>query len=71
MGGRRAKEDRVDPRVGLVVRRRIGDRVAAGDTLAEVHLAAVDPGAVRRAEDCFELAEAAPAPPPLVIERFD
>ena len=70
-GGRRAKEDRVDPRVGLVVRRRIGDRVAAGDTLAEVHLAAVDPGAVRRAEDCFEIAEAAPAPPPLVIERFD
>ncbi len=70
-GGRRAKEDRVDPRVGLVVRRRIGDLVAAGDTLAEVHLAAADPGAVRRAEDCFEIAEAAPAPPPLVIERFD
>lgn len=70
-GGRRAKEDPVDPRVGLMVRRRLGDRIAAGDVLAEIHLAASDPGAVARAEGCFTIAEEAPAAPTLIIERVE
>ncbi|HEY6867931.1 MAG TPA: thymidine phosphorylase [Candidatus Eisenbacteria bacterium] len=68
-GGRRAKEDVIDPRVGLVVRARLAQRVAGGDVLAEVHAASADPGALRRAEACFASADAGPAPPPLVIER--
>jgi pyrimidine-nucleoside phosphorylase len=69
-GGRRSKEDEVDPRVGLVIRKRIGDRVTPGDPLAELHLAVPDERAVRRAVACFEIGEAAEAPP-LVLERID
>ncbi len=35
--GRRAKGDPVDPAVGIVLRARIGDRVAPGAPLAELH----------------------------------
>jgi thymidine phosphorylase len=70
-GGRRAKEDKVDPRVGLMVRRRIGDRLAAGDLLAELHLAKEDAGAVERTRACFHIGEGPAAVPQLVIERLD
>jgi len=70
-GGRRAKEDQVDPRVGLMVRRRIGDRVAAGDLLAELHLAKADAAAVERARACFRIGDGPAAAPELVIERVD
>jgi pyrimidine-nucleoside phosphorylase len=70
-GGRRAKEDPVDPRVGLMVRRRIGDRVAAGDLLAELHLAKDDAAAVERARACFRIGDGPAAAPELVIERVD
>jgi pyrimidine-nucleoside phosphorylase len=70
-GGRRAKEDEVDPRVGLMVRRRIGDHVAAGDLLAELHLAKGDAGAVERARACFRIGNGPAAVPELVIERVD
>lgn len=35
--GRRAKGDPVDPAVGVVLRAKVGDRVAPGEPLAEVH----------------------------------
>jgi len=70
-GGRRAQEDAVDPRVGLMVRRRLGDVVAAGDVLAEVHLATADPAEAQRVAACFTIADAAPAAPGLVIERIE
>jgi thymidine phosphorylase len=53
------------------VGRRIGDRVAAGDALAELHLAGEDAGAVERARACFTVADAPAEPPPLVLERVD
>ncbi len=68
-GGRRSKEDDVDPRVGLLVRRRIGDRVEPGDVLAELHLANVDAAAVDRAGSCFTIGDAA-EPPALIVERI-
>jgi pyrimidine-nucleoside phosphorylase len=70
-GGRRAKDDAVDPRVGLIVRRRLGDRVAAGEGLAEVHLAAADPGAVQRVAACFTIADAGGPAPALILERVE
>ena len=68
-GGRRAKEDDVDPRVGLMVRRHIGDRVSAGDLLAELHLAKEDAAAVELARACFRIGDGPFAAPELVIER--
>jgi len=68
--GRRAREDAVDPRVGFVIRARIGDRVAAGEALAEAHLASARPDVVARAALCFEVRDEGAAPP-LVIERMD
>ncbi len=37
--GRRTKEDAVDHSVGILCRRKRGDRVASGDVLAEIHAA--------------------------------
>jgi pyrimidine-nucleoside phosphorylase len=68
-GGRRAKEDAVDPRVGLVVLRRPGDRVRRGEPLAELHLAGPDSSAVERAVECFRVGEDAATAGPIVIER--
>jgi pyrimidine-nucleoside phosphorylase len=70
-GGRRAKEDEVDPRVGLLVRRRIGDRVTQGDVLAELHLASEDPSMVARARAGFLVGDGPARAPELVIERLD
>jgi pyrimidine-nucleoside phosphorylase len=36
-GGRERKEDSVDPAVGIVLRRKVGDRVAAGDPIATIY----------------------------------
>lgn len=69
-GGRRAKEDAIDPRVGMVVLRRAGDRVRRGEPLAELHLAGPDAGVVERAADCFRIGPEAPGASPLVLERI-
>jgi pyrimidine-nucleoside phosphorylase len=68
-GGRRAKADVVDPRVGLLARARLGDAVRAGDVLAELHLPGEDPAAVARAVGCFTIGDEAVEAPALVIER--
>ncbi|HEY2955831.1 MAG TPA: thymidine phosphorylase [Candidatus Eisenbacteria bacterium] len=70
-GGRRAKEDEIDPRVGLEILRRIGDRVGPGEPLARLHLAADDPAAAQRAAACFTIADRAPQGPALVLERVE
>jgi pyrimidine-nucleoside phosphorylase len=69
--GRARKEDPVDPAAGLLLRKRAGEAVRAGDVLAELHAASeerLDAGEARfRAS--VALGEAK-APPPLVIERI-
>lgn len=70
-GGRLAKEDAIDPRVGLVLRAPRGARLAAGEVFAELHLADDSPALVERAIRCFTIADAAPEtlPDDLVLER--
>jgi len=36
-GGREKKEDSVDPAVGLVLHKKVGDKIAAGDPLCTIH----------------------------------
>jgi len=36
-GGRERKEDSIDPAVGIVLHKKVGDRVAQGETLATIH----------------------------------
>jgi pyrimidine-nucleoside phosphorylase len=70
--GRARKEDRVDPAAGLVLRKRRGDEVHAGETVAELHGASearLDAGAVRFAK-AVRLADGPPPPTPLVLERI-
>ncbi len=69
-GGRRVQEDSIDPCVGLMVRARIGQKIEAGATLAEVHLASPNPEAIARALRCFVVEDRDVPPPPLVIERI-
>jgi pyrimidine-nucleoside phosphorylase len=68
--GRERKEDPVDHACGVVCLAKLGDRVEAGDALAEVHgpdearLAA----ALDRLSACYELGPEPPAVPPLVLD---
>jgi len=41
-GGRLRKEDQVDPAVGVVVHKKLGDEVRAGDALCTVHYNAAE-----------------------------
>ncbi len=69
--GRARKEDAVDPAAGLVLRKKSGDPVRAGEVLAELHGASearLDAGE-RRLRAAITLGETAPAKPALVLER--
>jgi pyrimidine-nucleoside phosphorylase len=59
-GGRRVMTDRVDPAVGVVLRRRPADPVSAGETLLQLHLPqGADEALLRsRAESAIRITEA-------------
>jgi len=67
-GGREKKEDAVDPAVGLVLEKKVGDRVESGDTLCVVHYnsGARLAEAVALLNKCFEIGPAAPPAAPLI-----
>jgi pyrimidine-nucleoside phosphorylase len=72
--GRRTAEDAVDPAAGIVLERAIGDRVAAGDVLAELqfnpaHAAAV-PEAVALFHRAVGIGDEPVARPKLILERL-
>jgi pyrimidine-nucleoside phosphorylase/thymidine phosphorylase len=70
--GRSRKEDAIDPASGIVLSRKVGDEVAAGDLLATLH--ANDPSrfgpAARRFEAAWRIAPAPPPPRRLIWERI-
>src|SRR5438067_4862178 len=69
--GRARKEDAVDPAAGLLLRKRVGHQVVAGEVLAELHAATearLDAGEYRlRAAAAIG---AGPGERPLVLERI-
>lgn len=71
-GGRLAKEDAVDPRVGLTLLRERGTWLQRGEVFARLHLASENEGFAQRAVACFTFADTAPPalPADLVLERL-
>jgi thymidine phosphorylase len=66
--GRLRKGDPVDPAVGIVVRPKIGDRLAPGEPIGEIHAPDEDAAteAARRVLAAMDLADGPVEPPPLV-----
>jgi pyrimidine-nucleoside phosphorylase len=70
--GRRTKEDAIDHAVGVRCLAKRGDRVVAGQTVAEIH-ARDDEGAERAAAEvlaAYTFAEQPPAERPIVLETI-
>jgi thymidine phosphorylase len=61
-GGRERKEDSVDPAVGIVLHKKVGDQVSAGETLATIHYNAETKAerAQQLIEKSFQFADAPP-----------
>jgi pyrimidine-nucleoside phosphorylase/thymidine phosphorylase len=71
-GGRKKKTDAVDPAVGLVLERKVGDEVARGDRLATVHAARSweAASAAARLTQLYEIGPERPEVPPMVRKRL-
>ena len=72
--GRRTAEDAIDPAAGIILHRTVGDRVAAGDVLAELHFnppfAAALPEALAMFRDAVDIGAEPMTRPPLILERL-
>ena len=69
-GGRTRKEDRIDPRVGLVLAAKVGDQITQGAPLLTIHAASPE-GAMRVAQHlqaAYRIADGAVTAPALVEE---
>lgn len=67
-GGREKKDDAIDPAVGLVIERKVGEAVEAGATLCTVHhnCAARLADAIDLLTNSFVVGDAPPQPAPLI-----
>ena len=67
-GGRATKEDVIDPRVGVVLHKKLGDAVAEGESLASIHAADEKSAAeaARQLLDCYELCDGEVVRPPFI-----
>jgi pyrimidine-nucleoside phosphorylase len=70
--GREQAHEKVDPGVGIMVRKRVGDEVEEGDVLAEliVREAGRVSAAAGRLKQAFRIGDAAPTRRPLVIDSI-
>jgi thymidine phosphorylase len=70
--GRARKEDPVSASAGIILHRKPGDRVEVGDVLFELRTedAARIPAAIETAGEAATIADTAPDPEPLVLERI-
>jgi pyrimidine-nucleoside phosphorylase len=70
-GGRAKKEDSVDPAVGIVLHRKVGDPVSANEPLCTVHYNSEDRAgaAARLLRDSFQIADAPPAQKRPLVHR--
>jgi pyrimidine-nucleoside phosphorylase/thymidine phosphorylase len=72
--GRRTVDAAIDPAAGIVIVRGLGERVAAGDVIAELHSnqahAAGVPAALELLREACEIGPVAPPARPIVIDRL-
>jgi pyrimidine-nucleoside phosphorylase/thymidine phosphorylase len=70
-GGRERKEDSVDPAVGIVVHKKIGDKVSASEPLCTIHCHSDQQAARARTllQESYQIADAAPAHKPSLVHR--
>lgn len=68
--GRRTQEDVIDPAVGVVLRRKMGQSVVRGEPLIEVHAAsqAAADAALAALADCVVIGQRSPFERPLVLD---
>jgi pyrimidine-nucleoside phosphorylase len=68
--GRATKEDQIDLAVGIVLKKKVGDRVAAGEPLAELHMNSNEPmfteEMTQRTREAFAFSEGEVVKAPLV-----
>jgi len=71
--GRMRADQAVDPAVGIVVCAKPGARVRPGSVLAQLHVRSDQQASLvrQRVADAFQIADAAPEPQPLVLERIE
>lgn len=71
--GRRRKEDAVDPAVGFVIEKKLGDAVKKGDLLATVHANDSKKGetVAEKLEGCFRMGDKTSSDSRLIIERIE
>jgi len=71
--GRQTVESAIDPAAGIVLHRKVGDPVAVGDVIAELHVnepfATALPAARDLLASAVEIAAAPPRPKPLILDR--
>ena len=70
-GGRERKEDSVDPAVGIVIHKKIGDKVGEGEPFCTIHCHSDAQGARARKllEESYRISLAPPAHKPSLIHR--
>ncbi|WP_412068554.1 thymidine phosphorylase [Rubrivirga sp. IMCC43871] len=69
--GRAKKEDDVDPKAGFVLHARPGERVEAGQPLAQIYASDPDRADIDAVRAAFTLADTPPSAAPLLLDRFD
>lgn len=71
-GGREKKEDAIDPAVGLVIERKVGEAVEAGATLCTVHYNSAErlADAMNLLTGSFIVGDVPPEPAPLIRKRI-
>ncbi len=68
-GGRETKDDIIDPMVGIILKKKIGEQVQIGDTLAEIYANHnVDSDIFETLEEAFQIVEYPVEKPNIILE---
>lgn len=70
-GGREKKEDSVDPAVGMILHKKVGDRVSAGEPVCTIHYNSESRAQRAKSllEKSYRIADTPPAPPRPLVHR--